>query len=686
MKKFSFGTVFGLTAVAVAVFALMVGGCEQINDMLNRIPDSMTAEVADAADLQKGFDDPDVTEIKITENLEAAVLSVPKGVTKVITIPGGKETSIGSLELAAGSHVTVAGPDIPAEEQLKAQAGLGAFAVARSETGGATGPAILVIWDHFKIADGATFELKGWVRLVFRSTATAEVNGKLTAEAEGSIVCKGTEDDDENATPTFTGTGTVKTGKDAEEKVAGNITAEDIPDAEDIELVYTEPPAGGEEAGEGGEPPVKLAINSTETGIMEKGTTRQFSVSGAGGETVTWSVEGLGGDDVAGDTAISADGLLTVAEDETNITLVVKAAAGGEEATATVKVKGWKKINLNDYFYDTDNNGGGVDGIVYGNDRWIAIGGYGKIAYSDDGENWQGATSSIADGLYKVIYDGLAGGKKFIAVGEEDTIIYSSDGETWTAATVISSTTEYDIKGITYGNGKFIAVDYKPDNPAVKTIGVLISTDGTRWTRTTQDFSSVLTGNNDKPSNPQIAFGNDTFVCVLGGFGLIAKSTDGSTWSVIANGRSDSVTGYSDTTLSFKAVDRLFNIIYAEDKFIAVGYKSRIAIADNTAASWSIAQIPGAYTNGGSFPSFIIYANGKYIANPQTTMSGNKELYINRSLTGDGSTDWAVIQDVAVSGMGVFNGVAYGDGKFIAVCVDGSDFKGVIVAHEETLD
>jgi hypothetical protein len=179
-------------AAAVAVFAFVFGGCEDLNDAVRRALDNgqkKTAKVADAAQLAAALQDPEVTEINITDHINGGELSldVPAGY-KTIYIPGDRETALKSLALAAGSHVTIRNADEEPNEALYAAA-LGAVMNEASYAGWAT----LVIWDNFKIPDGATFDLIGSVRLIFRTSATVEVNdtGKLTGDAEGSIVWHG---------------------------------------------------------------------------------------------------------------------------------------------------------------------------------------------------------------------------------------------------------------------------------------------------------------------------------------------------------------------------------------------------------------------------------------------------------------------------------------------------------------
>jgi hypothetical protein len=190
-------------------------------------------------------------------------------------------------------------------------------------------------------------------------------------------------------------------------------------------------------------------VESTETGIMTKGSTRQFSVST--GDEAIWTVEGTS---PGAGTAINAKGLLIVGTKETGITLTVKAASAEsneELGTAAVKVKGWKEItgNLADIFCNLDNGGGtsiGVDVLAYssGLNRWVMAGGgldstintiMPVVAYSDDdGETWVQVPNPPLIEEEKplcIIYDGPEGDKKFIIGGYRGHIIYSSDGETW---------------------------------------------------------------------------------------------------------------------------------------------------------------------------------------------------------------------------------------------------------------
>jgi photosystem II stability/assembly factor-like uncharacterized protein len=386
-----------------------------------------------------------------------------------------------------------------------------------------------------------------------------------------------------------------------------------------------------------------------------------------------------------------------VAADETNITLTVTATDGTNTKTANVKVKGWMPMNLYSKF-----SGDGItlfDKIIYGNNRWIMFSSNGRMVHSDDGIEWtlsQGAVGSVTD----VIYDGPEGGKKFIAaIGRGDKIKYSSDGEQWQEATVNdlpTSPNNYSIRGIAYGNGKFVAIEGYTQVQTDSKFGVFVSTDGITWNRK-NDINIASYGDGKfGTADPAIAFGNGTFVCTLGYFGVIIKSTDGGeTWTLAAEGTKNQVTGYPAGTDITKA-ERLLRIIYDGNKFIAVGPRSRIAMSNgNDLTSWSIAEISIGDTEGALPDGFFIFAGNKYVTsvdgfyNDWSPNGYSFSLIYNSSLTGDGASGWEHTlhaADLYNHTYTSFLDVAYGDGKFIVIGSAGASFCGIGIAYEETLD
>jgi hypothetical protein len=92
-----------------------------------------------------------------------------------------------------------------------------------------------------------------------------------------------------------------------------------------------------------------------------------------------------------------------------------------------------------------------LNGVIYGNNTFVAVGDYGIILTSPDGVTWTSRGSWTSRWLFGVTY----GNNTFVAVGEGGTILTSPDGVSWTQQT--SPTREW-LRGVTYGNGLFVAV------------------------------------------------------------------------------------------------------------------------------------------------------------------------------------------------------------------------------------
>jgi hypothetical protein len=125
-----------------------------------------------------------------------------------------------------------------------------------------------------------------------------------------------------------------------------------------------------------------------------------------------------------------------------------------------------------DLFHDPKSAGGGdpiwtavttsqfdtttIYGIAYGNNKFVAVGDLGKMAYSSNGEDWAAVGDSkfnSSDHIYGIAY----GGGKFVAVGYPGKMAYSSNGEDWMAVGDSTFNSSDWINGIAYGGGKFVA-------------------------------------------------------------------------------------------------------------------------------------------------------------------------------------------------------------------------------------
>lgn len=220
-----------------------------------------------------------------------------------------------------------------------------------------------------------------------------------------------------------------------------------------------------------------------------------------------------------------------------------------------------------------------LNGIRYGNGRWVAPGAYSHYATSTDGANWSDRTISGATTINDAFYagqwviagstgdmfsspDGVTwtartvtpstsanlwslygdGGSTFVAVGDGGTIV-TGNGTTFTAQTAGSN----PFYGVTYGGGQFIAVG------AAGTI--YTSPDGTAWTRRTSGTSNDLYA---------VAYASNLYVAV-GMAGTMLTSTNGVTWTSQTSGVSVDLNGVEHGPGKWVAVGGAGTIISSPD-------------------------------------------------------------------------------------------------------------------------
>ncbi|MGE5484660.1 MAG: S-layer homology domain-containing protein [Ignavibacteriales bacterium] len=228
--------------------------------------------------------------------------------------------------------------------------------------------------------------------------------------------------------------------------------------------------------------------------------------------------------------------------------------------------------------------------VVYGMGRFFATrasGHYGWIVASTDGASWSdfaggssGGTrstySAIAYGRGCIVAAGSNGGiaslsntgereedpsephrhwwalaygmNQFVGLAWEPSsgtlsILSSQDGVRWTSQ---PSVLNMQVPGITYGDGRFVAVSVKGS--------IVTSDDGITWTEREPGAGVGLQG---------VAYGRGLFVAV-GGEGTILTSPDGVTWT-----RNESGTSLG-----------LWAVTYGEGRFVAVGANGTILTAD----------------------------------------------------------------------------------------------------------
>ena len=90
--------------------------------------------------------------------------------------------------------------------------------------------------------------------------------------------------------------------------------------------------------------------------------------------------------------------------------------------------------------------------------RFVAAGGGGKMAYSDDGAVWSLLVHTLGTTRMRAIAYGVgpAGRNTFVAAGDDAGMAYSSDGISWSAARN-NAFGRSDIYALAFGGGRFIA-------------------------------------------------------------------------------------------------------------------------------------------------------------------------------------------------------------------------------------
>lgn len=201
---------------------------------------------------------------------------------------------------------------------------------------------------------------------------------------------------------------------------------------------------------------------------------------------------------------------------------------------------------------DDSNN---LMGLVYGDGRFVAVGGggwsrksqQGHILTSEDGRQWK-EVKTLANRVNPIAF----GDGKFVTMGPPGKSIYTStNGETWE----VTGKIPYDGWALwgrhaAFGNGTFLMMgECEPKKTAY-------------WVAATDDGKQV-DFRNDLPRLNDLAFGNGIFLGV-GGNGTLATSANGRDWTV---GQFD-----SNAKRSW--------VVFDGDRFLVGGGKEVLATVD----------------------------------------------------------------------------------------------------------
>jgi len=213
-----------------------------------------------------------------------------------------------------------------------------------------------------------------------------------------------------------------------------------------------------------------------------------------------------------------------------------------------------------------------LESIAYGNSRYVAVGDLGTIISSPDGTNWTTQASGLfvaaGNNLILTSPDGFSwaaqnpgltlraaslatGDGRFIFAGNPGTNVISMDGTNWFER---PSGTDQGIYTIGFGAGVFLCIDTD--------LSTFISADASNWVQ--QAPVTVF-----RPA--AVAFGNGCFV--TGGSGGMEYGTLGSAWTLAA------------------AACLPRDICFGDGTFVAVGFQE--AIVQSDPVIWLHLTLPG---------------------------------------------------------------------------------------------
>lgn len=290
-----------------------------------------------------------------------------------------------------------------------------------------------------------------------------------------------------------------------------------------------------------------------------------------------------------------------------------------------------------------------INRIKFLNGRFIAIGNYGTILSSADGLRWtvenvkdlenpiltdltlllDGKTYlAVGKGIImkstdlrapqwdswtlqaRYLLGGVAfGAGGFAAAGDNLSIFRSTAGDLWSSR-VYSGTSAYHFKGITFGQGRFVAVGGSSTENLIIT-----SEDGVTWTEV--DFGSCAPPGCTRLAQMLngVTFGADTFVAV-GDKGTVLTSRDAVLWAMQPS--------LGDTAVSLKA------LAYGANRFVAVGSSGK-GFTSSDGIGWQVMTNPFGSTSvtgtgvafGGSPGTFVAVVNGTSAGKVFTSPDGS---------------------------------------------------------------
>ena len=301
---------------------------------------------------------------------------------------------------------------------------------------------------------------------------------------------------------------------------------------------------------------------------------------------------------------------------------------------------------------------------AYGNGKYVVVGENGYCSTSENGIIWTTPSQIGTSTFTSIIYNDES--QLFVAIQSDGYIYTSSNGASWTQSGAISGSPKNSAwTNVAYGNGKYVAVGHGA------TLGgyFSVSTDTITWTAAESFTDEYIRG---------LAFGEGKFVTIgYGGYAL--TSSDGVSWSsqqiddtnrwtTIAYGAGMFLAvgkfGYSTSTdgITWEAPSSIDlyseGISYGNNKFVVIGLDGRIA-------SYDINEPTKTFTGSIDFSNFNLSFNNEIVWNGALEL--NKIFTLNR--IPNSTARWTeAVQDAELSHTsGSFIGMAFGNDHFVAI-------------------
>ena len=315
----------------------------------------------------------------------------------------------------------------------------------------------------------------------------------------------------------------------------------------------------------------------------------------------------------------------------------------------------WSNDAFNWTYSDAGFGGQNIYGLAWGNDYFVAVGDSGRIARSTDGNGWQFVNSPFgSSGIQSVVF----GSGTFIAVGHDGKMATSTDGETWTLVPGNIFASNWQVKAVGYGGGKFVAAGH-PYTPET----------GCRIVYSYQP-PQVITPPADKNSDPfNSKAGDNRLVISLNG-GKFSESVSINHFTVFGGMSgigSGAVSGVITERGDTRVVIRLNSPVVSNgtgqqirvNKDAFVLQPSSMQVIAEKALTWSLASSnPFDKSN----ISAIAYNGSKYVAVGAGKIAASTDGKSWSEIGGTEKGKWANDNDYVF-----FRDIVYGNGKFVAV-------------------